>query len=110
LFPTAYPFILKIEKIVTLAVTKREFVICTNRSGDTFTITRSGEYCPADDTALTQTNTAFAFDADDVVTLVLTYKMLEDIQTETARLETDKLDKNGELRTGNGAWKISYTD
>jgi hypothetical protein len=36
--------------------------------------------------------------------------MIEDIQTETARLETDKLDKNGELRTGNWAWKISYTD
>jgi len=47
LFPNVYPYPLKIEKYDTSSpleikpVLKREIVIVTNKSGDTFSITRS---------------------------------------------------------------------
>lgn len=64
LFPSAFPFKLKIEQFDGQSrVVKREIVKCTNRSSDTFTITRSHEACPADYSALTQTTTAFAFNS-----------------------------------------------
>jgi hypothetical protein len=31
-------------------------------------------------------------------------------QADITALETDKLDRNNQLRTGNGAWKVSYTN
>ena len=98
LFPSTFPFNLKIEKYDTSStledkpVTKREIVSVTNRSGDTFTIVRWSEECPASDTAVTQTTTNFAFDADDFVFLVQTAWDDKDVKDELIRLETDKAD------------------
>lgn len=83
LFPSAFPFKLKIEQFDGQSrVVKREIVKCTNRSSDTFTIVRSHEACPADYTALTQTTTAFAFNSWDTVSLIVTADTLDDIQDE----------------------------
>lgn len=102
LFPPSLecPFFIKLEKYDTALnnyrVLKREIAICTNRSGDTLTITRSAGYCPASYSATTQTNTAFSFDADDTVTQILVGEQIEEIQ---AALE-GKVDIVAGLRTG----------
>lgn len=85
-FPSTYPYFLTLEKIVNNIVTKREIVKVTNRTTDTFTITRSAGYCPASDTANTQTNTAFAFDFGDTVQLRLVAEHLDDINAELVAL------------------------
>jgi len=98
LFPSSYPYLLKIEKydswstLENKPVTKREIVKVTNKSGDTFTIVRSAWYCPATSTATTQTNTAYSFDVGDSVFLVMPAEQIKDIQDEVVRLETDKAD------------------
>lgn len=96
LFPTTFPFKLKLEQYDSTSslenkpVLKREIVKVTNRVGDTFTIERWSESCPANDSATTQTTTQFAFDADDWVFLVQTADDDLDVKTEVERLETDK--------------------
>jgi len=98
LFPSTYPYFLKIEKydswslLENKPVTKREIVKVTNKSGDTFTIVRSAWYCPATSVATTQTNTAYSFDVGDSVFLVMPAEQIKDIQDEVVRLETDKAD------------------
>ena len=88
---------LKVEKYDTTSdlenkpVTKRELVKVTNRAGDTFTIVRSAGYCPEDDTATEQTNTAFEFSANDYVYLVGTAEDDADLKAEVARLENEKV-------------------
>ncbi len=89
LFPSTFPFLLTLEAWTGWVVTKREKVRCTGRSVDTFTIVRSAGYCPASDSASSQTNTAFSFDptAETVtVKLSLTAEDLDDINAEIARL------------------------
>jgi hypothetical protein len=71
---------------VSQLVTKREIVKVTNKSGDIFTIVRSADYCLASASATTQTNTAFAFDSGDVISLRLVGENLNDINTELARI------------------------
>jgi hypothetical protein len=96
LFPSTYPYLLKIEKYDTSSsleikpVLKREIVEVSNKSWDTFTITRSAGYCPESDTATTQTNTAFAFDSWDWVYLVDSKERHDDVANEIIRLENDK--------------------
>jgi len=86
LFPSAFPFKLKIEQFDAQSrVIKREIVKCTNRVGDTFTITRSHEACPADYSAVTQTTTAFAFNSGDTVSLAVTADAIDDIQDEVEK-------------------------
>ena len=95
LFPTTFPFLVKIEQFTGSNVTKREIVKVTNRSSDTLTIVRSSGYCPASYTATTQTNTAYSFDPGAgtvTLTQVFASEQVDDIQTEIARLETDKAD------------------
>ncbi len=91
LFPSTFPFILKLEWFTTWNVVRREIVKCTNRTSDTLTIVRSFETCPANYTALTQTSTAFQFEVWDVVSLVISKEWIVDIQNEVTRLESDKL-------------------
>ena len=100
LFPSTYPFLMTLEQFTGDNVTKREIVKCTSRTGDTFTIVRSAWYCPADYTALTQTNTAFAFSTGDTVSLRIVSEIVDDINAELARLETDKLNLTGGSMTG----------
>lgn len=86
LFPPSLecPFFIKVEQYDTALnnyrVLKREIMICTNRSGDTLTVTRSAGYCPADYAATTQTNTAFSFSGGDTVSQILVGEQIEEIQ------------------------------
>lgn len=100
LFPDTYPYVLTLEKLDGNGdVTSMEMVKVTNKSSDTFTVERGfGD------------TTGTAFDADDYVSLYVVKEIIEDVQDEVTRLETDKLDVDGELRTGLGAWKTIYTD
>lgn len=115
-FPSVFPFLLTLEKVVSNAVTKREIVKCTNRAGDAFTITRSAGYCLVSDSAVTQTNTAQSFDTADIISLRMVAEIPDDINLELVRLEADKLDisdyQNGEKvyassSTGNDAYAIT---
>lgn len=115
LFPSVFPFLATIVQYATpadptTAVVKREIVKVTNRSGDTLTVTRAFEACPASDTATTQTTTAQSFDSWDFVYLWITALTIDDIQDELDRLETDKLDASWELRTWLWNWKVIYTN
>ena len=85
-FPSTYPYFLTLEKTVAGVITKREIVKVTNRSTDTFTIVRSAGYCPASATATAQTNTAYAFDAGDVISLRLIAENIDDLNPELVRL------------------------
>lgn len=92
-FPSTYPFVLTIEKISTNAygvktVTAFEDVKCTLRSTDTFTIQRGFNG-----------TTALAFDADDYVSLQVSAIIIDDMQDAIQELETNKLNRNGQLRT-----------
>ena len=103
LFPTTFPFKVKLEQFdsnVPPRVVKREIVKCTNRVGDTLTIVRSHEACPSAYNSTTQTTTAYAFNALDTVNVIATADMIDDIQDEVTRLETDKLNLAGGTLTG----------
>lgn len=101
LFPSTFPFKIKHEQYdANGVVLKRSISHCTGRTGDSFTIVRNAEACPADDTATTQTTTPQEFAVDDWVFLVVTADTIDDIQAEAARLETAKLDKAGGTMTG----------
>lgn len=85
LFPSTFPFLLKLEQFESWVVTKREIVKATGRAGDTITIVRSQGYCTSTDTDLTQTNTAFAFNPiawPCTVTQTVTAEQIKDIQDE----------------------------
>lgn len=99
-FPSTFPFLMTIEKIVAGVVTKRDIVKVTNRAGDAFTIVRSAGYCLASDSATTQTNTAQSFDSGDVISHRLTGEIIDDLNAEAVRLESAKLDKSGGTITG----------
>lgn len=100
LFPSTFPFELTLEQFTGSNVTKREIVKCTARTGDTLTIVRSWDYCPASYTALTQTNTAYAFSTGDTVSLRITASMIDDIYAELVQLRTDLLPLAGGAMTG----------
>lgn len=82
----------------------------TNKIGDVLTVARSAGYCPATWDASVQTNTAFSFESGDFFAQVFPAEQVEEIQDEVARLETDKLDKVGTLRTGLTAKRVMITD
>lgn len=103
LFPSSWDFFLTLEAFTlneheTETITKREQVKVTARSSDTMTIVRWVNW-----------TTAQAFSAWDRVSLYLVAENIQDINTEVARLENDKLDNN-ELRTWLGASKILTTN
>lgn len=103
LFPTTFPFKVKLEQFDTNVpprVIKREIVKCTNRVGDTLTIVRSHEACPSAYNSTTQTTTAYAFLALDTVNVIETADSIDDVQDEVTRLETAKLDLAGGTMTG----------
>lgn len=70
------------------------------------------------DTATAQTNTAQSFDAGDTISVRFSGEIIDDINTEIARLETEKLDvsdyQNGEkvyaaTSSGTDAYAITLT-
>lgn len=86
LFPNVFPFPVEIKEVDTALnnyrVLKREIALCTNRSGDTLTITRAYEPCPFDYAATTQTQTAYSFTnpSSTIVTCTLSAGVIEEIR------------------------------
>ena len=85
----------------TTPVALREKVLIQSRSGDILTVASGWRGYDWD--------TWTAFDADDYVYLNVTSKVIEDMQDEITRLETDKLD-DGALRASMWNWKTFYTN
>lgn len=95
--------------------TKNELVLVTHRVTDTFTITRSAWTCVQDETAnpKIQWTTARSFDTWDTVSLYATAENDQDMKTEIARLETDKLNiadyQNGtKVFAASSTWNDDY--
>lgn len=99
LFPAEFPYMVKLEKFVSTAVTKREMVKVTGKSWDTLSIVRAWEFCPVSDTSQAQVKTAQSFNIDDSVTLIVTAQTIREIQDEVETLWTNKLDKANWKRT-----------
>ena len=105
LFPSEWDFFLTLEaftvdEIGIETITKSEQVKVTSISWDTMTIVRGQNW-----------TTAQAFDAnDDRVSLYFVAENLNDINTEVERLEWDKLDSVGALRTWLWESKILITN
>lgn len=110
LFPTTFPFILKLEWFTSWNVVRRNIVKCTARSGDTLTIVRSFENAPANYTAVSQTNISLQFEVWDIASLVISKEIIVDVQNEVTRLETAKLNRTNSLRLANWVWRTSYND
>jgi len=105
LYPSAYPFLLTLEKVdstssqIPKPVIRREIVKCTNRSSDTMTIVRGFGTCVQDDTAnpKAQGTAIYAFDVGDTVSLYITKEDIDDIKNEilTADNTSNLLHKTG---------------
>lgn len=89
---TDYPCTLVSFDVDLITVLKREIVLVTAKSWDTFTITRWWGTCIGADGETTQGNTQYAFDENDYFFMGVVAEVIEDIQNEVARLETDKAD------------------
>ena len=88
-------YFLKLEQKNELQeIVKREIVLVTNKAGDIFTITRGAWFCPASDTATTQTNTSFSFNAGDSVSLTVVSEHIQQMETDIATLQTTKANDN----------------
>lgn len=87
-FPSTFPFFLTLEKVSAWVIIKREIIEVSNKVGDSFTIARSAGYCLANSTATTQTNTAFSFDVDDIISLRFVGENIADINAELSRIVT----------------------
>lgn len=61
-------------------VVKREIVLVVAKSGNTFTIQRAYWFCPANDDAISQTNTAFSFDNNDEVYMNIVAEAIDDLR------------------------------
>ncbi len=105
-FPTGKQIITLVEYETpgdeTTAVVKREDILCSSRSGDTFVVASGGRGYDG--------GTAQTFASGDTALLTIHTRIIEDIQDEVTRLESDKLDNAGELRTGLSANRIIYTN
>lgn len=111
LFPSTFPFKGILEKRnVQGQVTQREQVTVTNRVGDTLTITRATGSVPLSWDASTQSSSAYAFAAGDSFSHVVTAEQIDDIQTETTRLNADKVNVAGGTRTSLTASRILATN
>ena len=105
LFPSTFPFLLKLEKYDSTSslenkpVLKREIVKCTGKSWDILTIERAVEDVPADETATTQTSTAYSFAADDYVYNVTTAGDIKDVKDEITRINNSELPAKLDITT-----------
>jgi len=113
LFPSVFPYkCTALKKNTSNAVTQREIITVTWRTGDTFTITKWAEACPASDTATTATINDFQFDDWDEFFLWVTAGRQDEINTELdlkLNISTYNAEKNvyGASSTGNDAYQIA---
>lgn len=84
IFPSSFPYLLTIEQQLNGQTVIREIVEATARSWNTITINRAVESCVWDDTASPKTMTQIAhnFEANSIVSLVMTAWTLKDVQDE----------------------------
>ena len=84
IFPSTFPYLLTIEQQLNGETTVREIVKATARSWNTITIERAVESCVWNDTASPKTisQVAHNFEANSVVSLVMTAWTLKDVQDE----------------------------
>ena len=84
IFPSSFPYLLTIEQQLNGETTVREIVKATARSWNTITIERAVESCVWDDTASPKTisQVAHNFEANSIVSLVMTAWTLKDVQDE----------------------------
>ena len=84
IFPSSFPYLLTIEQQLNGKAVIREIVEVTARSWNTLTINRAVEPCVSDDTATPKTMSQIAhnFEANSVVSLVMTAWTLKDVQDE----------------------------
>jgi len=117
LFPTTFPYRLTIEQLSNSLVTKREIVEVTNKTGDTFTITRAVETCPLNSDAITQTQTAQSFTDGALVQMRFTWWIYNDLYTEVytnipadLSLKLDKTTYNSEkiAYASSSTWNDDY--
>ena len=82
IFPSEFPFMITVEQKMNWQTTVREIMKATARSGNTITVERASEPCVWDDTASPKTisQIAHSFDANSVVSLVMTAGTLADTQ------------------------------
>lgn len=82
IFPTQYPYLLTIEQKANEQVIVREIVKATERDWNTITIERAQEYCVWDDSENPKTlsKVAHNFEANSIVSLVMTAWTLQDAQ------------------------------
>lgn len=84
IFPSSFPYLVTIEQQLNGQTVVREIVEVTAKSWNTLTINRAVEPCVADDTATPKTMSQIAhnFEANSVVSLVMTAWTLKDVQDE----------------------------
>lgn len=95
-FPTSN-FVIQVTEVdVDGNVTARENMLISTRSGSTFTVAASGrayEAVPIDDDATSSIQQALPFSSDAIIENVMSTAVIEDVQNEVTRLETDKADQ-----------------
>lgn len=101
-FPTANFVITVTETDSDGAVTARENMLISTRSGATFNVaTRAYEPVPIDDDATSSIQQPLPFRGGvAVIENVMSTAVIEDEQNEITRLETDKFNKSGGAVTG----------
>lgn len=106
-----YPCTLVNYDVDLVTVLKREIVLVTAKSWDTFTITRWRGTCIGADGETAQGNTQYSFSEDDYFFNGVVAETIQDIQNELDRLEADKADDNSVVHdTGNEtvAWVKTF--
>ena len=93
-FPTSN-FVIQVTEVDADGnVTARENMLIATRSGSTFNIdTRAYEAVPIDDDATSSIQQPLPFSSDAIIENVMSTAVIEDVQNEVTRLETDKADQ-----------------
>lgn len=101
IFPSSFPYLLTIEQQLNGETIVREIVKATARSWNTITIERAVESCVWDDTASPKTisQVAHNFEANSVVSLVMTAWTLKDLQDEMTSQSWRIADAENEITT-----------
>lgn len=84
IFPSSFPYLLTIEQQMNWQTVVREIVEVTSKSWNSLWINRAVEPCVSNDTETPKTMTQLAhnFEANSVVSLVMTAWTLKDVQDE----------------------------
>ena len=101
IFPSSFAYLVTVELQLNGETIIREIVKATAKSWNTITIERAVESCVSDDTASPKTYSQVAhnFEANSVVSLVMTAWTLEDVQDEMTSQSWRIADAENEITT-----------